>query len=239
VIGLIRQSYILFTDGKLNPPGRVEPIEGAPDWITSERYSIDAKAEGSPGQGIMLGPMMRTLLEERFKLKIHRETKQVNVYALTLTKQGNNLPPTPKGGCITVDLEHPALPAPGQPIPKLCGMARIAKNGFDIYGATMMDIGKALSNRLDRNVIDKTGVSGMFDIHLEWVPADSEVSLTNPPISSGPSLGDPAAPMTPSARVDNFGAIQTALQKFGLKLEPAKGPSEFLVIDHVERPSEN
>ena len=187
----------------------------------------------------MLGPMMRTLLEDRFKLKIHRETKQVDVYALTLTKQGHNLPPRPKGSCIAADFDHPPLPAPGQPIPKLCGMPRIATNGFDIYGATMMDMGKALSNRLDRNVIDKTGIAGMFDIHLEWFPADSEVSLSNPPFSSGPSLGDPAGPANPSARVDNFGAIQTALQKLGLKLEPAKGPSEFLVIDHIERPSAN
>ena len=83
--GLIQIAYNRYSGGHLNSYG-VIPIEGGPDWIHSEAFEIDAKSDGQPGTLMMQGPMMQTILEDRFKLKIHRETRQGPVYELVLGK---------------------------------------------------------------------------------------------------------------------------------------------------------
>jgi uncharacterized protein (TIGR03435 family) len=88
---------------------------------------------------------------------------------------------------------------------------------------------------LDRPVIDETGIAGRFNIHLELSPHELGVDRPHPL----PALSDPTAPATPPDTYPVFSAVNNAVKKLGLKLEPAKGPGEFLVIDHVERPSEN
>ena len=114
VMTLIRQSYIVFGNGRtMNLQSeKIIPMEKSPAWIESDLYTIEAKAESDrgevPGQAMMLGPMMQALLEDRFKLKIHRETRQVPVYALTVGKDGLKLPAAPKDGCAVQDLD--ALP---------------------------------------------------------------------------------------------------------------------------------
>jgi uncharacterized protein (TIGR03435 family) len=89
VKSLIQMAYVLFANGSVHPR-TVVPMEGGPAWINSERYTIDAKAEGTPSHGMMHGPMLQALLEERLNLKVHRETREIPVYVLTVAKGGSN-----------------------------------------------------------------------------------------------------------------------------------------------------
>jgi uncharacterized protein (TIGR03435 family) len=211
----------LFANGEFHPLPQV-PISGGPPWIKSDRYQITAKVEGTPPRQIMMGPMLQVLLEDRFMLKIHRETREVSVYALTVAKGGPRLQASREGSCISLGPDDPPPPtAPGRAL-QACGMFRLSANGgLDMHGATIADLANLcmfFSDSLNRGVIDKTGIAGMFDIHLELSPEAS---------------GDAVDPST------SADPIFTAVRKLGLKLELTKGPGKFLVIDHVERPSAN
>ena len=220
----IRSAYV--TNGQFNPLDQT-PIEGGPVWIDSDRYQIVAKAEGAPGQETMRGPMLRALLEDRFKVKVRRETREVPVYSLTVAKSGGaRMTPFQEGSCAILDLSEPALPE--KPIP-FCGIAQSKRNGLNVnwqvHGGTLDDLSRALGVDLDRIVINRTAIAGKFDFHLEFAPDE-----TTPALKSWLAAADPSS--GPSI----FTAIQ---QQLGLKLESAKGPREFLVIDSIERPSEN
>ncbi len=234
---LIRTAYGINANGTTQDPSAfLMQVEGGPGWINSERYSIDAKAEGDPPPGTMLyGPMMQGLLEERFKLKVHRVTKEATVYFLTVAKGGQKFPATKEGSCVVADINH-ALPAtlPGQPQPRTCGSQTVTPNGVvDMYGGTMANLCLQLAIRLGSNVIDKTGISGRHDIHLELSRADMMPVMLAGGRPGGSELSTQASdPTGPSI----FTAVQ---QQLGLKLESGKGPAEFLVIDHIERPSDN
>ncbi len=234
---LILTAYGIYADGHTaNPKGFRMQILGGPGWIDSDRYDIVAKAEGNPSRTQMYGPMLQALLEDRFKLKIHRETREVPVYFLTIAKGGPRLRASKAGSCITTDMNHPLPQAtPGQPRPRVCGSQVTGPDGtFDMYGATIADLSIQLGIRLDRDVIDKTGIAGMFDIHLEVSRADLALRF----LAGGPTQSDPATPVL----ADNSAgpSIFTALpQQLGLKLESAKGPVDVLVIDHMEQPTAN
>ncbi len=117
---------------------------------------------------------------------------------------------------------------------------RRARTGLvtaDFHGITLDDFTKALDRAMDRSIINKTGIVGMFDIHLEFAPDEA-----TPAFMPGGRILGYAGPPTPPAQDDPTGgpSIFTAMQEqLGLKLESAKGPAEFFIIDHVERPSEN
>jgi uncharacterized protein (TIGR03435 family) len=172
--------------------------------------------------------MLQALLEDRFGLKIHRETREVPVYALTVAKGGPKLRPFQEGSCTPFDLTK-SFPAPGdKPLCKLMMGSGTPQNRKDEgHGLSLDEFAKALimSNSLDRPVINKTGIAGTFDFHLEYALDDTSPLFRRDP-------GDPSDPGGPSI----FTALQ---QQLGLKLEPAKGPGEFLVIDRVETPSAN
>jgi bla regulator protein blaR1 len=236
VIDLIRTAYSTFADGQQRR-GPGIPIEKAPAWIDSAHYTVNAttagsraeslKADDAPSQAIMKGPMLQAVLEDRFKLKIHRDTRETPVYALTVAKGGpKNLPPAQPGRCITVDADHPAPPPlPDKPQPQRCGAfyPSTTNEGIDIPGTTMAELAREFSAVSDRPVIDKTGIAGVFDLHLEIA------SQPNPPED------------TPNREIMTrfLTAFDDALQKLGLKLEDAKAPGEFLIIDSVERPTED
>jgi uncharacterized protein (TIGR03435 family) len=145
-----------------------QPIKGSPSWVDSDRYTIDVKAEDAAiSQETMRGPMMQALLEERFKLKIHRESKEIPVYELTVVSGGAKLQPSKEGSCIVKFSPQDREPAPGQPLPRVCGMFNPNKGGgTDVPGTTIGSLCRQFSVTLDRDVIDKTGLQGMFDIHL-------------------------------------------------------------------------
>jgi len=232
---LIRDAYDLLANGRMwrgmiTRNSRTVPIEGEPGWVNSERYYIDAKAEGPQAQEMMRGPMMRTLLEDRFKLKIRRETRQGPVYELKVAQGGLRLESVANGSCTPIEEFDFRKLAPGQKLPLICDGARIQNGKLDFLAMSIADFCQNLAwNGLDRPVIDKTGIAGKFNFHIEFAPDEANPGF----LSAG---GDPAAAPPDPAGPSIFTALQ---QQLGLKLERATGPVEFLVIDHVERPSEN
>jgi len=176
VQNLIQMAYDSWANGvSLNP--RIIQIFGGPGWIDSEYYDIHAKAEGGAPVPKMAGPMLQTLLETRFKLKVHRETREGPVYVLTVAKSGPKLQQTKEGSCIPLDFNHPPPPpAPGQPFPNLCGPQRMGRNGSALtmgaVGMTVADFANGLLGKyVDHPILDKTGLTGLFDFHLEFSPA--------------------------------------------------------------------
>jgi uncharacterized protein (TIGR03435 family) len=203
-------------------------ISGGPGWIDSDRYDIEAKADGNPPGEIMAGPMTQALLEDRFKLKVHREAREQPVYSLTVAKGGLKIQPLTEP-CVTRDLLA-MMAARGAPPSNICGSVRRPtvkgqNMTVDLRSMTMANLAAYLSGTMDRTVLDKTSTPGIFDMKLEFVIDDTTRNFPG------------ARAATPSA--DPGPSIFTAIQQLGLKLESDKGPVEFLVIDHVEKPSEN
>ncbi len=232
---LIRQAYSL----------QRSQLIGGPDWLQTARFDIVAKAEGDiprAGPGSAPGPlnfMMQDLLEDRFKLKAHRETRDMPIYALMLArsdkKPGQGLRPS------TADCEAfrgrgrigaggpggPGGPQRGMLAPgerPTCGMmvgpGQVVAGGIPIAQLALM-----LSQFTQRIVVDRTGLTGNFEIDLTFTP-DRLPQGPLPPGVQLPSI-DPNGPSI-------FTAIQ---EQLGLKLESERGPVEVLVIDHVERPA--
>ena len=221
---LMQSAYGSDVDAHFRPVPAAEILAG-PDWIRSTRYVINARTKAPQTQGEMHGPMLRSLLEDRFQLRVHHETRTVPVYALRVTNAGVKLEPSQRGSCIAVDWDHsPPLQKPGQPFPKLCGMARLVNTGFYDDGATIADFCQYFSGLLGRPVIDRTGMTGKFNIHLDVSAAD---------------LGYPTPYSVPLDSAVLFAAVNGAMRKHGLEMEAVKGPKEFLVVDSAERPSEN
>jgi bla regulator protein BlaR1 len=253
---LVRDAYIRYADGKPWPVAvvgrRLSPvssrllaqtIKGSPAWIKSDRYSIEAKAEGAPAEEITRGPMMRALLEDRFKLKIHSEASDVPVYALTVAEGGPRLKPTKAGNCFVPDADHPRAPlmVPGQALSVSsmgCGLfVPSGRNGgFDMNGTTIGNLARSLSMVFDHDVIDQTGIQGMFDMHFDVHPEPLSAGSGTPADSAaGPGERIP----TDDYRSDMAALFRAEMKKLGLKLTPEKGSVRFLVIDSVERPSAN
>ena len=246
VKNLIDWTYGAYANGPHFDAQLTLPIEGAPAWMDSERYTINAKAAGSPGiLEMFTGPLMQALLADRFKLKFHRETREAPVYALGVStgKGAPKLQPFKEGSCIDSEdpWGHPLTPSvsspiPGQPRPKNCRQLVHADNGLDVYGTTMKEFCAVFKNALDRPVIDKTGIAGVFSLHLDLystdlgVPGEVVANATGTRQNDRRILDDPA---------DRFDAVRTALRKIGLDLQATKGPQDVIVIDHLERPSEN
>ncbi len=223
---MLQAAYGTFGDGR-TVNTRPLRIEGTPPWAQSEYYSLSAKSDGPARTEMLAGPMLQTLLEERFQLKAHPETRQMPVYALTVGKGGIKTPPLAPGGCTPIDLTHPPKPPEkGAPPPNLCGLAMFrTMNGvmtMEVKGVTLEQYAQRLSGQTDRPVIDKTGVVGMYTFHLEF-------SRDGGSPSASAAAVEPALP-----------TIAAALQEqLGLKLVPEKGPVQYLVIDHVEKPTAN
>lgn len=213
---------------------RDSQISGGPGWINNDPYDVTAKAEGNASMAQMR-LMMQSLLADRFKLAVHRETKEQPVYELIAAKGGAKLGSTKEGSCITPSPNNPApAPRPGEKPPVMCGMVRMGRGLIDSAGTSMDRVVTVLSQALGRTVVDKTGYTGMVDFHLTFTPDDATPGGSGPPGMSGQPA--PNAPPADQAGPDIFTALQ---EQMGLKLESAKGPVETLVIDHIERPSEN
>jgi uncharacterized protein (TIGR03435 family) len=165
-------AYNLAAHGPHRRQGRRLQIAGGPDWVRSDDYQISAETSTAAPPDQMYGPMMQTLLEDRFKLRIRREKRDSPVYVLTVAKGGLKLKPLKDGACTPPDGNHP-LDDPTQE----CGYF-VARPGeifsMDSTGETMADFVDDLSNLgSDRVVVDETGVTGMFNIHLEFAKGDS------------------------------------------------------------------
>ena len=192
---------------------RAYQVSGGAGWIGTERWDIQAKPEGVQGRlsSAQHGVMLRALLEDRFQLKVHRETREMPVYALVIGKNGAKL---------TV----PADPA--------ARGGKAASGAWDLKNITIPALTMQLSRQLSRTVIDKTGLNDRYDVKLEWTPEGGEGGAET--LGLPPSLDAPAP--TASTGPSIFTAIQ---EQLGLKLESAKGPVEIVVIDRAEKPSAN
>lgn len=199
-------------------------ISGGPAWIDSDRFDIEAKAEDSDATHAQIEAMLQSLLADRFRLTVHRETKQVAVYVILPAKKGTKLTSPGEVKCVEFrpDSPIPPPPAPGEPPFIPCG--RLWGTGSQISGGkvTMSQLTETLAGIMARPVIDQTNFTGTFDVHLEF----SLVGTAFRP-------ADPDAPADTS-RPTIFTALEDQL---GLKLESGKGPAEILVIDHAEKPT--
>jgi len=188
-------------------------VTGLPDWAEANKYDITAKPDidGTPSDKQLKG-MLQKLLAERFKLTFHHEKKELSVYVLSVAKMGNKM-----------------TKSEGDPngLPGLFFRGKLGDLG--VRNATMADFtGLMQSAVLDRPVVDQTGITGRWDFTLVWTPDDSQFA----------GMGAKIPPPTDAANAPPN--LYTALQEqIGLKLEATKTAADVLVIDKVEKPSEN
>lgn len=237
--GLIRLAYGDVLIGPGLGARRME-VQGGPGWLDTERYDVLAKSVGSAA-GQPVAPMVQTLLEERFKVKVHKETKSFAVYTLTAANDGPKLQPAKAGSCIEIDLNNllpPAPPKSGEKMPNYCGMGRARSSGplmvADWYGVSMAELaGRLLSSAVDLPVVDQTGLTQRFDVHIEYVP---DRHMTGSVTLNGVVTDRPAAAADPTAGPSIFSALEKQL---GLKLTPGKAPLDVIIVDHAEKPTAN
>lgn len=208
-----------------------------PSWLTQDRFSIQAKAEGSPTKDQMR-LMMRSLLADRFKLVLHREAREVPALGLVLFKPGRTGPQLQAHrddpSCSTTP--GTPLPAALQPkvaggFPATCGgtieMAPIVRGNKRLGGrnVTVAQIANSFPpNELGRPLLEQTGLSGTFNFILEWTP-----EIKRP---LGPVVDSQAGPTGSTF-------LEALREQLGLKLVPQKGTIDAIVVDHVEHPSED
>jgi uncharacterized protein (TIGR03435 family) len=232
--GLIQESFEIEED----------QLAGGPHWVKSESYDVEAKVDHSVAEHlhqlsfdqrmVQYHRMLRTVLADRCKLTFHWETKELPVYALMVVKKkgsqiseakpGNNYP---NGIKDLTGQGHGDVMRIGRGF--LQGQGVSIGNGHspEWHSASLVHL---LSWQLGRPVIDKTGLTAKYDFTLQWTPDQSA------PTFSGPGGGGPDSSTSSESGPSIFTAIQ---EQLGLKLESQKGAVEILVIDHVERPSEN
>jgi uncharacterized protein (TIGR03435 family) len=195
-------------------------VRGGPEWARNERYSIEAVAGTEPDADTMSGPMFRSLLERRFKLKTHLETEEVPVWTVTVAPGGLKIKPMAPDGCY----ENPPAPGTRTPSPRTledvrggakptCGVWAQAPSGGDavwmVGGRTIAEFVDRLRSQLaSARITDETGVTDRFNFILEFTPDDRSI----------------------------VAALESQL---GLRLEQTRGSREYLVIDAIERPEPN
>jgi uncharacterized protein (TIGR03435 family) len=201
-------------------------VVGGPPWLESERYDIVAKPPTNTAPNVI--PLMfRTLLADRFKLRSHMETRQQPIYELVLAREDGRLGPglaKSDVDCVSIDAARAA--ARPQPAPPLSRNGRPAcrtrmaisdtSGTLDVGGRPLSAMLNTFGTVANRPVVDRTGLTGPFDIELHW--SDTTLSANSASTADAPSF---------------FVALQ---EQLGLKLRPARGPVEVLVIDAVERP---
>jgi bla regulator protein blaR1 len=206
-------------------------ISGGQGWIETARYNIEAKPD-SPANASEWKEMLKNLLGERFQLALHRETKELPVYALVLAKKDGKLGPgmveSKEGGCVARDPSRPGPQDPGQP--PFCDNVLGGPSQLTGTAATVDGVAQMLSVYVGRKVIDKTGLTGKYDITLKFTPDVDQLARWRMPGAPPPAA--PADASGPSL----FAALQ---EQLGLKLEPQKALVEIFVVDHAEKPSEN
>lgn len=217
---------------------RVAPwqIEGGPGWVRSQLWNIEAKGDEKlisaaskprdPFAPDVIALMLQTLLADRFKLRIQRQTREAPVYHLVVAKGW------PK---IELDEDQKSPPAhdelelrPDGGVPR--GSIRMGPHSIAAHAVLIEDfINWCLLSRTDRPIVNRTNLKGLYSFKIQWSQEDSV-------------LGGSTGPPSPIARVNtDFGAaFLTAMkEQLGLQLQSAKGPVDFIVIASVEEPSGN
>ena len=173
-------------------------------------------------------PMLQRALAERFKLRVRRETRELPIYRLVLARQDRKLGPN----LVSSDVDCVKWLAEKRP--QFIGTPPIGPNGarpacmmvsnrnFILAGTrSVADLARSLENNVTRPVVDATGLSGNFNIELQWTP----------------TAGLDAARNSPAATVDGLSVFTALQEQLGLKLEPARGPVDVLAVESVDRPA--
>lgn len=214
-------------------------VEGGPKWIDSEQFDVQAKADEavsnqlkalSPAEAkVMKRHMVQSLLADRFRLTVQQKTKELPVYDLVVAKGGPKLQEASKAGTFS-----------GRDNVATRGTrARFRPGGGEayatFYNGSMPGIAEFLTLRLGRMVVDKTGITKRYTFTLYYSPELGHGLMAGTPGQAGAAeAGGPSAPVSTGPSI--FTALQ---QQLGLKLKPAKGPVQVLVIDHIEQPTPN
>jgi bla regulator protein BlaR1 len=203
-------------------------IFNEPSWVESERFDVNTKvdpADASKMKGLPIDQrwsMMLPVLVDRFGMKFHRETREVEVYTLVLAKGGSKM--------STVQGD-----APNEKEGLGRTMVRFSPDDMSLvaHGGTMDSLAHMISQQLGSTVLDKTGLEGKYEVNLHWTP-ERATGLMSPPAATGPSGGGEPAPA--SEGLSLFTALQ---EQLGLRLVSQKEPVEVVVIDHIQQPSPN
>jgi len=224
-------TYITFAYKlSLSSDQRQAMLAHLPDWVSTDRYAIEARAEGNPTKDQMR-LMVQSLLAERFKFSAHFETRVFSALALTLVKPGKTGPglrPHSEGvACEATPATNDPVASKSDVFPPVCDVVMMTINANHIAkggsrNTTMALLAGALPGmgRLDDPIVDQTGLTGRFDFTLEFEPEPARTA-DPPPEFQGPTF------------------VEAVRQQLGLKLERTKAPLPFLVVDHVERPTGN
>jgi bla regulator protein blaR1 len=213
-------------------------ISGAPDWMYSAKFDIEATIDEStanelkklePEQRVLVAQhMLQTFLAERFKLKVHGETKELPIYSLVVAPGGAKLQEAKPGNPSAVGGRGLDGHAPHGMMPLGPGMMRLGPGSMDGQALGMSDVAELLSRQVGTKVVDKTGLTGRYDVSIKWAADESQLSA----VDNGKA---PESPSTFSGP-----ALLTAIEEqLGLELRPLRGEVQILAIDHVEKPSEN
>lgn len=202
-------------------PLRCPRLEGGPGWIQSDRFEIEAKIPaGTPaytpiqfssGEAPQLQAMLQALLADRFRLRIHHATKELSFYTLAAARGGVKIKPADGTEM------HQLMFRVDEPVDQ-----RATALHFTVREAAIRELTRMLGNVLGRPVVDQTGLKGTFDFDLTY---DKDLA---PPDSA-----------MPAAELGGPGLFEALEKQAGLKLAPAKGPMDVIVIDHVEKLSAN
>jgi len=209
-------------------------VTGGPDWIDSTRFDVEATPDSalqeqlpkmtSDQATLVKHQMMQALLADRFKLTLHHDTKELPVYSLVLAKGGPKLTESKPD-----DANPDTANAPGHPPRK--GMMRMSfdSKGVELTstGMSMDGLARQLAFQLHSTVQDHTGLTGSYEFTLHFTPDDARSGI--PEAGGGGGASD-------NAGISVFAAVQDQL---GLKLESKKGPVDVVVVDHVDKPSDN
>jgi uncharacterized protein (TIGR03435 family) len=211
-------------------------ISGAPSWLNSERYDIEAKMDSSTADDLRKlsederrverQHMLQALLADRFKLTIHRESKELPVYALVVAKDGPKFQEAKPGDTYTNGIKGPDGHSGA-------GMMLVGNGTLTGQGVPLVNLVRLLTRALGRTVIDKTGLTSKYDFTLKWTE-ERQAPMFKGTEGSQPGTGGISTPESSGPSI--FTAVQ---EQLGLKLESEKGPVDILIIDHVEKPSEN
>jgi uncharacterized protein (TIGR03435 family) len=203
-------------------------IAGAPAWLAESRFDIQATVSADVASQVVMGfgqmaPTLRALLEDRFKLKAHMETRDEPIYELVKARTDGRLGPGLRASgvdCLALVQQRRDNPSAAQPLPSPCRAGLKASPGmFSAGSSPIANLVPTLTTATGRMVFDRTGIAGNFIIELTWTPT-----------------GLPADPSSGDAPPSIFTAVQ---EQLGLKLESATGPVDVLVIDHIEHPTED
>jgi uncharacterized protein (TIGR03435 family) len=186
-------------------------VAGGPSWIPTDGYDVSAIAPDPNVSPEVFSLMMQNLLKDRFSLKVHIEMREAPIYALVPAKGGLRLPGAKPESCVY------GWKPPDSDSQTGCAGMNVTPESITNEKISMRWFASVLGSMLERPVVDKTGFAGSFKVDLQFAP----VTPGNDTDSTRPSI---------------FTALE---EQLGLRLQPQKGTEKVLVIDHVERPSEN